>query len=514
MVEYSSFWGFEFNQELLLNLYGFANGMYVGVFFVILVFGLTFFVKSENWRIGVAFILIALSFASFGLYNIFYQQTHQAVTTLVLPAWFFSFAKVMTPFSLIILTFIYTRALRMRSYQAYAYNIKNVWVEYYLYVFNILLVCVLYLVDDLNVASFIILMGFAPTAAAAADLSYNGIGNHPTGRLFGFLFACLTGTTLLVGFLTYVDKFPSQEPLMILIHLSSIMVTLLFSMLAIRYGYGETRNIFALKTADKLGLLSRLHPAILNDEFVLYYQPQIDLKTNLVIGAEALIRWQHPKKGIISPVYFIELAEKAKLIDGITKWVIKQVLTDCQTLLKQGVRLTFSINFSVDSLNMDMVAFLEKALKEQPVPAELICIEITESLMINDSRVDVFTAIEKIKAMGLKLSIDDYGTGFSSLQYLKKIAVNELKIDRSFVQALHNNRNNYAIVLSTVQMAHNLRLRTVAEGVETPDELGCLKQMGCHVAQGYGLGKPMAFTTFNQWLYQAPYLAKVMNTAI
>jgi diguanylate cyclase (GGDEF)-like protein len=250
-----------------------------------------------------------------------------------------------------------------------------------------------------------------------------------------------------------------------------------------------------------LTLLGELRRAVENNELVLYYQPKLRIEDGKAAAVEALVRWQHPQKGMIPPAMFIPFAEQTGYISTITRWVITAALRQCGQWHRAGLSLRVSINASARDLREreDLPAFLAEALRENGVPASLLCLEITETALMEDPEAAQAT-LKRLQNMGLRLSIDDYGIGHSSLAYLKQLAVNELKIDQAFVIGMEADRQNLAIVRSTIELGHNLGLSVVAEGVETEHELNELTRLGCDHAQGYWIGRPMAAAAFDAWI--------------
>lgn len=250
---------------------------------------------------------------------------------------------------------------------------------------------------------------------------------------------------------------------------------------------------------QNLSLLSELRRAVRENELRVFLQAKVDTKSSLVAAAEALIRWQHPSKGMIAPYQFVPFAEQTGFVREITKWVIREVVSQWHHVQPLRGQMIISINLSTwDLMTGQLPAFLDSLLSEFKVPAEGICLEITESAIMEDPKVAQQTLNELAK-MGFHLSIDDFGTGYSSLGYLKQLPVNELKVDKSFVLNMIENNNDRIIVSSTIELAHNLGLRVVAEGVETRELLDALAALQCDEAQGYYINKPMPITEFVAW---------------
>lgn len=491
-------------SALLLYFYGVSSGLYVTAVLVLFLYGLTYFNKNHDWRIVVAFVLAAVAFACFGFYHLFYQQVHKAITIQVLPAWVFYLGKMFAPISLIALTFIYTRALRIRSYAAYSINMRFLWVEYGLYAFHVGLFIALIWLDNLKLASLLVLVSYVITITIASYFSYRSIGGNAVGRLLTILLTVVSFITLLLFLISFSDRVYTHEPLMVGAHLFFGCIMVACAMILIRFGFSGMRRVFNLQALDEMQLLHEINPSLLSNDFVIHYQPQINLKDNSLHGVEALIRWQHPKKGLIMPERFIALAEQSGLIEGVTKWVINTVLKDCRRLLDNGLAVSFAINISADSLNEQMASYLAERLEYFAVPASLINIEIPEGLAMYENQEQVRDAILLFgRRMGL--AVDRYGTGYSSLSYFKKIAINQIKIDRSFIFDLDTAKDNQAIVFSTVQMTKNLKLTLVAVGVESEAALSKLKEFGCDVAQGFVIARAMPFGELCAWMDSSPF---------
>jgi len=252
--------------------------------------------------------------------------------------------------------------------------------------------------------------------------------------------------------------------------------------------------------SETLTLISDLKEAIQHDQLLLYIQPKIDVKTRRALGGEALIRWVHPEKGMIFPDQFIPFAEQTGIISDITNWML---LRACQVLAgfrKQGLHITLAVNLSTRDLNnMELPEQIAHLLTSHGLDSKALKLEITEgSLMQDPERAEL--VVKKLAAMGLHLAIDDFGTGYSSLAYLRQLPVQELKIDRSFVMFMDKNSGDASIVKSTIDLAHNLGLIVVAEGIENEFVLNQLARLGCNEGQGYFIGKPMPEKDFSVWL--------------
>ncbi|MHB1233670.1 MAG: EAL domain-containing protein [Burkholderiales bacterium] len=257
-------------------------------------------------------------------------------------------------------------------------------------------------------------------------------------------------------------------------------------------------------TQERLQLSSDLRHALDRNEFILYYQPQIDIRTSRVIGVEALIRWNHPEHGLIPPDQFIPFAERTGLINPITDWVIRTAITQCKTWQAAGMGLRIAVNVTARSfLDPKLVDKLEKLLSGT-CPADQIEIEITENILMADIEHGA-KAIKRLRGLGITVAIDDFGTGYSSLAYLKKLPIHSVKIDKSFVMTMAEDANDAAIVRSTIDLAHNLGLLVVAEGVENRDALDLLAKLGCDHAQGFHIGHPLPVDELIAWIKKSPW---------
>lgn len=254
---------------------------------------------------------------------------------------------------------------------------------------------------------------------------------------------------------------------------------------------------FALKTELRL--------AIEHDELVLYFQPKISHETSKISGLEALVRWRHPTRGLIPPDKFIPLAEQTGLIRPLTSWVLEHAIAQCAELQRLGMNLTMAVNLSAINLkDPDLPRKITSVLNKHQLDPKWVELEITETAVMDDTlrTVQVLTELD---ALGTKLSIDDYGTGYSSLSYFRKLPLDDLKIDKSFVIGMGTNHEDATIVRSTIEMGHELGLRVVAEGVEDRETWDRLTLLGCDAAQGYYMSRPLAPDDLLKWLRESPW---------
>ncbi|HEY3722794.1 MAG TPA: bifunctional diguanylate cyclase/phosphodiesterase [Acidimicrobiia bacterium] len=250
----------------------------------------------------------------------------------------------------------------------------------------------------------------------------------------------------------------------------------------------------------RLGLVADLRRALDGDELVLHYQPQVSLETGRATGVEALLRWNHPEHGLLPPDEFIPLAERSGLIHPLTEHVLERACTDCRVWRSRGVELSVAVNLSARNLiETDLLERVRGLLVRHDLPPSALVLEITESTIMADP-VAVTEVVRRLRAEGLAVSIDDFGTGYSSLAHLRHLPVSEIKIDKSFVFGMVDDPADATIVRSAIELAHNLHLTAVAEGVETEIARDALAALGCDVAQGYFYALPMPAAELMEWV--------------
>ncbi|HXB66397.1 MAG TPA: EAL domain-containing protein [Solirubrobacteraceae bacterium] len=253
---------------------------------------------------------------------------------------------------------------------------------------------------------------------------------------------------------------------------------------------------------ERLALLGEVRPALEREEFTLYYQPQIALRSGRVTGVEALLRWRHPQRGMIPPLQFISLIEHTALVGPVTLHVLDRALAQAVRWRQAGLELGMSVNLSARNLHdPELPTQIEELLARHAAPAAALTLEVTESAAMADpaTAIDV---LERLRALGVGVSIDDFGSGNASISYLAKLPVGELKIDRSFVTPMCESARDEAIVRTTIDLARHLGLHVVAEGIETPDVCERLAEMGCDTGQGYLISRPAPEEELTPWLLE------------
>jgi predicted signal transduction protein with EAL and GGDEF domain len=256
-------------------------------------------------------------------------------------------------------------------------------------------------------------------------------------------------------------------------------------------------------TADtKLAMVSRLRRAIEQGDLEVYLQPKADLRTETVHSAEALLRWRDERDDWIAPDDFIPVAERAGLIRGLTELVLRRAVAACAEWQDEAPGVGIAVNLSARSLtDTEIVRLVEQVLDAHGLPAELLTLELTESSIMSDTSRSL-GLLEELRGLGIQLSVDDFGTGYSSLTYLRRFPFTEVKVDRSFVMRMAIDNDDAVIVKSIIDLAANLGLQVVAEGIEDRATWTLLEQQGCNLGQGYYLARPMPTADFTEWLRQ------------
>ncbi|HEV7608455.1 MAG TPA: EAL domain-containing protein [Steroidobacteraceae bacterium] len=250
-------------------------------------------------------------------------------------------------------------------------------------------------------------------------------------------------------------------------------------------------------TRERVRLESDLHTALENQEFELYYQPKVDTATDYFHSAEALIRWRHPERGIVMPEDFIPLAEECGLINAIGEWVLREACRQCREWQREGFPpLRVAVNVSASQFRQgDLLAVIHRAVNDAGLDPRCLELELTESAVMTNPE-ESTGILQKLNTMGVMVSVDDFGTGYSSMSYLRRFPIDKLKIDRGFVKDLMTRADDASIVQAIISLAHSLRLKVVAEGVETPEQLHSLKSMGCDQYQGFHFSPPLTASDF------------------
>jgi EAL domain-containing protein (putative c-di-GMP-specific phosphodiesterase class I) len=253
------------------------------------------------------------------------------------------------------------------------------------------------------------------------------------------------------------------------------------------------------RVQQRLQIETDMRRGLMDDEFFLVYQPQIDLSSGRACGVEALLRWRDPTRGIVSPAEFIPIAEESGMIQALGARVLRDACRQVMQWHRQNMLLRLSVNLSVQQLQHESwLSVVEEALASTGLPAHYLDLEITESVIITHPERAVATLV-RLKQMGVSITVDDFGTGYSSLSYLARLPLQGVKIDQRFVRGLEQNRNDEAITQAIIALSHSLGLRVIAEGVETVAQLEYLRRHGCEEAQGFLIARPLEEPELRQW---------------
>jgi diguanylate cyclase (GGDEF)-like protein/PAS domain S-box-containing protein len=265
-------------------------------------------------------------------------------------------------------------------------------------------------------------------------------------------------------------------------------------------GYSFHREDADPRSADQLSLVVEMRGAIERNELELYYQPKLHMQTGLMTRCEVLMRWNHPRRGLIGPDQFIPLAERTGLIRSLTDWLLDRALAQCHRWLEHGAPVHVAVNISAKSLlDQSLPEKVQAALERWEIDARFLKIEITESSIMADPA-HALAILAMLQSMGVRLSVDDFGTGYSSLTHLRELPIDEIKIDKSFVMGMATSDADAAIVRTVIDLAHNLGKQVCAEGVEDEATWHKLRDLGCDLAQGFWIARPMPAEELMQWL--------------
>jgi EAL domain-containing protein (putative c-di-GMP-specific phosphodiesterase class I) len=265
-------------------------------------------------------------------------------------------------------------------------------------------------------------------------------------------------------------------------------------------GYEIYDQAFDQHKPERLSLIAQVRPAIEAEEFVLHFQPKLNIADGSIAGVEALVRWQHPERGLVFPDDFIPMVEHTVLLRPLTLYVLDGALRQWREWKEAGFDIRVSVNLSARNLlDLELPGQVAEALQRWDAPPGALVLELTESFLMSDP-VRSIGVMDKLAGLGVELSIDDFGTGYSSLSYLQRLPIKEIKIDKSFVMRMDTQPNDAMIVNVTVDLGQNLGLRVVAEGVENQATWELLNALGCDVAQGYLLSKPLSVPDATEWI--------------
>jgi EAL domain-containing protein (putative c-di-GMP-specific phosphodiesterase class I) len=270
-------------------------------------------------------------------------------------------------------------------------------------------------------------------------------------------------------------------------------------------GYSFHREDVDTRTADQMSLVVELRRAIERNELQLYYQPKLHMRTGLMTRCEVLMRWNHPQRGLLAPAAFIPAAERTGLIRQMTDWLLDRALAQCRAWQDAGAPIHIALNVSAKSLlDQSLPGKVQAALDRWEVDPRFLKIEITESSIMADPA-HALAILAMLQSMGVRLSVDDFGTGYSSLTHLRELPIDEIKIDKSFVMGMTTSDADAAIVRTVIDLGHNLGKQVCAEGVEDEAMWNMLAELGCDLAQGYWISRPVPAAELMEWLKQTSW---------
>jgi EAL domain-containing protein (putative c-di-GMP-specific phosphodiesterase class I) len=278
-----------------------------------------------------------------------------------------------------------------------------------------------------------------------------------------------------------------------------------------KLGYALWNDHHDEYSRERLVVMNDLRRAVDHDELGLVYQPRVSLKSIGEHHAEALVRWHHPIRGLVTPSEFIPFAEQTGNIRAVTQWVLERVIPQCARWRREGLPMNVSINISAhDLMDTELPDRFAMLLARHGCAAQWVTLEITESALLDDPDHGI-RSLEDLSALGCRLAIDDYGTGYSSLAYLRRLPVHELKLDKSLIMGMHGDTSDALIVRSTIDLAHNLGLSVVAEGVEDEATLETLYALRCDAIQGYLLSRPLEASDLAEWMRNSAWTRAVRD---
>lgn len=487
------------------HLYGINNGMFVAASVFTFLFAISFVFQKNHRSFCLLFMLASVGYLFFCTFNLYFQHFHfSSLASRTYPEALLFIGKVTPPLALTIFTYLFVSETVMRSKKAYDFIERNKWTLTALYTINtISFITLIFLAND----KWPVLLVYALMTlhlAFGAVYAFKGLGRSTIGKVITVLFSISAIEYVVIMALIFKGFDSIPKSVIFTGHFFLSFVAVVFSFAGIRFGYDQITKFSGASRGQSRQLMGHINKAVKNGEFFLVYQPKLDIHDNKICGVEALIRWKHPKLGFVRPDEFIPLAETTHMIDTICEWVIEAAAKQAKSFNDDGYQIPISINFSVKNLQPKIVNFLFDTMKKYELEADDLMIEVTETVFMENNEPEQ-KALAMLHSQNIPLSLDDYGTGFSSLSSINQLALSEIKIDREFVSDLVENHEHHIIVRSTLRMSKELGVRVVAEGVEELDMIATLKDMHCDAVQGYGIAKPMIAADFIRWLRKSDY---------
>lgn len=497
-----------FTHNANVSSYFFGYGISVGIFLALTVYLSTFslfqLVWHKDYRNSKLLFYGALSAVFFGLSNIYFISAHFAEINQILPEFLVFMGKISAPIGTFFIFQMFINSVPLRTATAFSFWYKTKsWYPLFYAIWIALFLGIL-LHESQSTALSLAIVGILVDLIYCTMFIFSALYVLPLIKLYGYALAVSIGIFVIFFSLTVFNqltRLPSQ--FLFITHIVMSFWVVLYSFILTRYIVDERLPLAKISQSKLSQFYRYFYQALHHDELFLEYQPKINLQDGRVCGIEALVRWQHPKNGQVSPDYFVPLAEQTDMIDCLCEWVIEQVLKDIAVLRHHQLNIPVAINFSVKNIHPKMVVFLIEAIKKHGVSIDMITVEITESLFLH-LNAEQKTALSMIHDAGIKLSLDDFGAGYSSLKHLDEMGLYEVKIDRSLTKKVLDIRKS-TIVKTIMDMCHSLGINIVAEGVNDAATCQMLKTMQCNMIQGYYISKPKKLAELTDWISQAKH---------
>ena len=483
------------SKDWLIFLYGFVSCFCLSAALLLAMTSLLHWFQNHNKQASMMLALGAIAFFFYFLYNLSFQSLTGSPIAALLPDALKRVLPLASPISLALLTLIILKSTLITSFKAYSFIRENYWLHTLLYALAASSFVAIVLAPNQRTAELIGHWTFLPFMLTYAVLIYHFYDGSRIRWLSAGLVLLICIVITITGWRFNHGLIPWSEPWMLILNLYYVITCFSISYGLVVYGYSGVVRYQHIRSLDKRNIAHKINDALHDNHFHLAYQPKINLKTGETHSLEALIKWSDPKLGNIPPEEFIPLSEEIGLINRITCWVIERAFTDIRVLESHGHNISIAINFSFKDINLQMIDFLEQQLEHHQISASKIIIEITERFWIHDSE-EANANIKRLQDLGFTISLDDFGTGESSLQSFHNIQFSEIKIDQSFVRTISTSKHYQSLVQSMIELCQRLQIATVVEGVEDEEALRLVTSYGATYAQGYGIARPMELKQF------------------
>lgn len=491
-----------------LSIHFFGYGISVGIFLALTIYLCTFslfqLVWRKDYRNSKLLFYGALSTVFFGLSNLYFISAHFAEINHILPEFLIFLSKVSAPIGTFFIFNMFINSVPVSTSAAFSFWYKTKsWYPLFYAIWIALFFGILFN-ESQSTALSLAIAGILVDLIYCTMFIFSALYVLPLIKLYGYALVVSIGIfVIFLALIVFNQLTILPSKFLLTSHIVLSLWVVLYSFILTRYIVDESLPLAKISQSKLSEFYRSFYQALHHNELFLEYQPKINLQDNSVCGIEALVRWQHPKNGLVSPDHFIPLAEQTDMIDCLCQWVIEQTLKDIAVLHHHALNIPIAINFSVKNIHPKMVNFLVEAIKKHGVSIDMITVEITESLFLhlNDEQK---TALSMIHDTGIKLSLDDFGAGFSSLRHLDEMGLYEIKIDKSLTTKILENKK-FTIVKTIMDMCQRLGINVVAEGVNDTATCQVLKTMQCNMIQGYYISKPKKLAEIMAWINQAEH---------